>query len=92
VLWAAALILAFWPLHPFLPLFQAVSKSSYRLADLLDSLWIGAPESGFGASNLQVALAYDGLLASIDQSRKTWGAVRGSASRAKSSQVLSCWI
>jgi uncharacterized membrane protein YccC len=76
VLWAAALILAFWPLHPFLPLFQAVSKSGYRLADLLDSVWIGAPKSGLGASNLQVALAYDGLLASIDQSRKTWGAVR----------------
>jgi uncharacterized membrane protein YccC len=76
VLWGAALILALWPLHPFLPLFQAVSKGSFRLADLLDSVWIGAPKSGFGASNLQVALAYDGLLATIEESRKTLGAVR----------------
>ena len=76
VLWAAALILALWPLHPFLPLFQVVSKSSYRLSDLLDSVWIGAPKSRFGGSNLQVALAYDGLLTSLEQSRKTWAAVR----------------
>jgi uncharacterized membrane protein YccC len=76
VLWAAALTLALWPLHPFLPLFQAISKSSDRLADLLDSVWTGAPKSGSGASNLQVALSYDALLTSIEQSRRIWGAVR----------------
>jgi uncharacterized membrane protein YccC len=76
VLWAAALTLALWPLHAFLPLFQAISKSSDRLGDLVDSVWIGAPKSGFGASNLQVALAYDALLTSIEQSRTVWGAVR----------------
>jgi uncharacterized membrane protein YccC len=76
VLWAAALTLALWPLHPFLPLFQAISKSSDRLADLLDSVWAGAPKSRSGASNLQVALSYDALLTSIEQSRRIWGAVR----------------
>jgi uncharacterized membrane protein YccC len=76
VLWAAILVLALWPVHPFLPLFQGISKSSERLGDLLDSIWLGAPKSGAGASNLQVALAYDALLTSIEQSRKIWGAVR----------------
>jgi uncharacterized membrane protein YccC len=76
VLWAAALILALWPTHPFLPLFQSISKSCSRLADLLDAVWVGAPESGYGASNLQVALTYDGLLTSLEQNRKIWGAVR----------------
>jgi uncharacterized membrane protein YccC len=76
ILWAAALTLALWPLHPFFPLFQAISKSSDRLADLLDSVWVGAPKSGSGASNLQVALSYDALLTSIEQSRRIWGAVR----------------
>jgi hypothetical protein len=76
VLWGAVLILALWPVHPFLPLFQTISKSCGRLADLLDSVWIGAPKSGYGASNLQVAFAYDGLLTSIEESRKVWGAVR----------------
>jgi uncharacterized membrane protein YccC len=76
VLWAAVLTLALWPTHPFLPLFQVISKSCGRLGDLLDSVWIGAPKSGYGASNLQVALTYDGLLNSIEQSRKVWGAVR----------------
>jgi uncharacterized membrane protein YccC len=76
VLWAAALILALWSLHPFLPLFQSISKSGDRLSDLLDSVWTGVPKPGFGGSNLQVALAYDGLLTSLDQSRKTWAAVR----------------
>jgi len=76
VLWGALLILALWPVHPFLPLFQMISKSCGRLADLLDSVWIGTPKSGYGASNLQVALAYDGLLTSIEESRKSWAAVR----------------
>jgi uncharacterized membrane protein YccC len=76
VLWASVLILALWPVHPFLPLFETISKSCGRLADLLDAVWEGAPKSGFGGSNLQVALAYDGLLTSIDESRKVWGAVR----------------
>jgi len=76
VLWGAVLILALWPVHPFLPLFQTISKSCGRLADLLDSVWIGTPKSGYGTSNLQVALAYDGLLTSIEESRKVWGAVR----------------
>jgi uncharacterized membrane protein YccC len=76
VLWAAILTLALWPVRAFLPLFQAISKSSDRLGDLVDSVWVGAPKSGSGASNLQVALAYDALLASIEQSRKIWGAVR----------------
>jgi uncharacterized membrane protein YccC len=76
VLWGAVLILALWPAHPFLPLFQMISKSCGRLADLLDSVWVGTPKSGYGASNLRVALAYDGLLTSIEQSRKVWGAVR----------------
>jgi uncharacterized membrane protein YccC len=76
VLWAAALALALWPLHPFFPLFQAISKSSDRLGDLLDSVWIGVPKSGLGASNLQVALNYDALLTNIEQSRTIWGAVR----------------
>src|SRR5260221_6924460 len=74
--WAAVLTLALWPLHPFLPLFQSISKSSYRLGDLLDSIWTGVPKSGSGGSNLKVALAYDELLTSLEQSRKTWAAVR----------------
>jgi len=76
VLWGAVLTLALWPVHPFLPLFQTISKSCGRLADLLDSVWVGAPKSGYGTSNLQVALAYDGLLTSIEESRKVWAAVR----------------
>ncbi|MFY9985411.1 MAG: FUSC family protein [Chthoniobacterales bacterium] len=76
ILWAAVLILALWPVRPFLPLFQACSKSSEQLGNLLDAVWVGAPKSGSGASNLQVALAYDALLTSIEQSRKIWGAVR----------------
>ncbi|MBV8216118.1 MAG: FUSC family protein [Verrucomicrobia bacterium] len=76
VLWAAILILALWPVRAFLPLFQAISKSSDRLGDVVDSVWVGAPKSGSGASNLQVALAYDALLSSIEESRRIWGAVR----------------
>jgi uncharacterized membrane protein YccC len=76
VSWAAILTLALWPLRAFLPLFRAISRSSDRLGDLLDSVWVGAPKSGFGASNLQVALAYDALVTSIEESRKIWGAVR----------------
>jgi uncharacterized membrane protein YccC len=76
VLWAAVLILGLWPVSAFLPLFQGISKSSDRLGDLLDSVWAGAPKSGSGASNLQVALAYDAFLSSIEQSRTIWGAVR----------------
>jgi hypothetical protein len=76
VLWAAILILALWPVRAFLPLFRTISKSTDRLGDLVDSVWFGAPKSGSGASNLQVALAYDGLVTSIEESRKIWGAVR----------------
>jgi uncharacterized membrane protein YccC len=76
VLWAAILILALWPVRAFLPLFRTISKSADRLGDLLDSVWFGVPKSGYGASNLQVALAYDALLTSIEESRKIWGAVR----------------
>ena len=76
VLWAAILILALWPVRAFLPLFQTISKSTDRLGDLLDSVWFGAPKSGSGASNLQVALAYDALVTSVEESRKIWGAVR----------------
>jgi uncharacterized membrane protein YgaE (UPF0421/DUF939 family) len=76
VLWAAILILALWPVRAFLPLFKTISKGTDRLGDLLDSVWFSAPKSGFGASNLQVALAYDALVTSIEESRKIWGAVR----------------
>lgn len=76
IVWAAILTLALWPVRAFLPLFQAIAKSSDRLGDLLDSVWVGAPKSGSSASNLRVALAYDAFLTSIEQSRKVWVAVR----------------
>jgi uncharacterized membrane protein YccC len=76
ILWALGLTLAFWPLHAFSPLFEAIEKSCDRLADLLDAVWTGAPTALKSASNLQVALTYDAMLSSLEQSRAVWGAVR----------------
>ena len=76
ILWALGLTLAFWPLHAFSPLFEAIEKSCDRLADLLDAAWTGAPTALKSASNLQVALTYDAMLSSLEQSRAVWGAVR----------------
>ena len=76
ILWALALTLALWPVHAFSPLFQAIAKSCDQLGNLLDSVWEGASTSGHVASNFRVALAYDGLLASLEQSRNVWAAVR----------------
>jgi uncharacterized membrane protein YccC len=76
ILWALGLTLAFWPLHAFSPLFEAIAKSCDRLAELLDVVWTGAPTALKSASNLQVALAYDAMLGSLEQSRTVWGAVR----------------
>jgi len=74
--WALALSLALWPLRPYSPLFQALSASCAKLADLADEFWSGAATPNRLPINLEFAIAYDGFMSSLEPSRGIWGAVR----------------
>jgi uncharacterized membrane protein YccC len=76
VCWALLLSLALWPLRPYSPLFQALSASFAKLADLARAFWSGAPTRERSATNLQFAVAYDDFISSLERPRSMWGAVR----------------
>ena len=76
VWWALLLSLALWPLRPYSPLFQALSASCTKLADLAEAFWSGAPTTERAATNLEFAVAYDGFIKSLEDPRNIWGAVR----------------
>ncbi|MBV9489953.1 MAG: hypothetical protein JO069_09540, partial [Verrucomicrobia bacterium] len=88
--WALLLCLALWPLRPYSPLFAALSISCTKLADLTDAFWTGAATAQRSAVNLQFAIAYDGLMSSLEPARKIWGAIRArrSGPTARSRQLL----
>ena len=74
--WALLLSLALWPLAPYTPILQALSASFARLADLAEAFWAGAAAPGRGPNNLDFAIAYDGVMTSLERSRTIWGAFR----------------
>jgi uncharacterized membrane protein YccC len=74
--WALLLSLALWPLAPYTPVFQALSASFARLADLGATFWSGAAAPGRSANNLEFAIAYDGVMTSLERTRNIWGAAR----------------
>jgi uncharacterized membrane protein YccC len=74
--WALLLTLALWPLAPYRPILQALSASFARLADLGSAFWTGAAAPGRSPSNLDFAIAYDGVMTSLERSRTIWGAFR----------------
>ena len=74
--WALFLCLGLWPLAPYSPVFRACSVSVARLADLAATFWAGAAAPGHSANNLSFAIAYDGLMTSLERARDIWGAVR----------------
>jgi uncharacterized membrane protein YccC len=74
--WALFLCLGLWPLTPYAPVFQVCSVSVARLADLATTFWAGAAAPGQSANNLPFAIAYDGLMTSLERARDIWGAVR----------------
>jgi uncharacterized membrane protein YccC len=74
--WALLLSLGLWPLAPNTPVFQALSISFAKLADLGNAFWSGAAAPGRSATNLQFAIAYDAVMISLERSRSIWGAVR----------------
>ncbi len=74
--WALLLSLALWPLAPFAPVFQSLSASFARLADLGATFWLGAAAPGRSPNNLPFAMAYDGVMTSLERSRSIWGAFR----------------
>ena len=74
--WALFLCLGLWPLAPYSPVFQACSVSVARLGDLAATFWAGAAAPGQSPNNLPFAMAYDGLMTSLERARDTWGAVR----------------
>jgi uncharacterized membrane protein YccC len=74
--WALLLSLALWPLAPYAPILQALSNSFARLADLGTAFWSGAATPGRSPNNLDFAIAYDGVMISLERTRKIWGAFR----------------
>ena len=74
--WALLLSLALWPLAPYTPILQALSASFARLADLAEAFWAGAAAPGRAPNNLDFAIAYDGVMTSLERSRTIWGAFR----------------
>jgi uncharacterized membrane protein YccC len=87
--WALFLSLGLWPLTPFAPVFQAISAGVARLADLSAAFWEGAATPGQFPNNLPFAIAYDGLMTSLERARDIWGAVRaGRAGPSKRSIAL----
>jgi uncharacterized membrane protein YccC len=74
--WALLLSLALWPLAPYAPILQALSASFARLADLSATFWSGAAAPGRSPNNLAFAIAYDGVMTSLERSRSIWGAFR----------------
>jgi uncharacterized membrane protein YccC len=74
--WALLLSLALWPLAPYSPVFQALSASFGRLANLAATFWSGAATPGRSPNNLEFAIAYDGVMTSLERSRNIWGAAR----------------
>jgi hypothetical protein len=67
--WALLLSLALWPLAPYTPILQALSASFARLADLSVAFWSGAAAPGRSPTNLEFAIAYDGVMTSLERSR-----------------------
>jgi uncharacterized membrane protein YccC len=74
--WALLLSLGLWPLAPYTPILQALSTSFARLADLEMAFWAGAAAPGRSPTNLEFAIAYDGVMTSLERSRNIWGAFR----------------
>jgi uncharacterized membrane protein YccC len=74
--WALLLSLALWPLAPYAPIFQALAASFARLANLSATFWSGAAVLGRSPNNLDFAIAYDGVMTSLERSRSIWGAFR----------------
>ena len=74
--WALLLSLALWPLAPYTPILQALSASFSRLADLGAAFWSGAAAPGRSPNNFAFAIAYDGVMTSLERSRSIWGAFR----------------
>ncbi len=74
--WAFLLSLALWPIRPYSPLFQALSGSCLKLADLADAFWSGAATPDRLPTNFQFAVAYDGFMSSLERARAIWGAMR----------------
>jgi uncharacterized membrane protein YccC len=74
--WALLLSLALWPLAPYTPILQALSTSFARLADLGVAFWAGAAAPDRSPTNLEFAIAYDGVMTSLERSRSIWGAFR----------------
>jgi uncharacterized membrane protein YccC len=74
--WALLLSLALWPLAPYAPILQALAASFIKLADLGATFWSGAAVPGRSPNNLDFAIAYDGVMTSLERSRFIWGAFR----------------
>lgn len=74
--WALLLSLALWPLAPYTPILQALSASFTRLSELSAVFWSGAARPGRSPDNLAFAMAYDGVMTSLERSRSIWGAFR----------------
>jgi uncharacterized membrane protein YccC len=74
--WALLLSLALWPLAPYAPILQALAASFIKLADLGAAFWSGAAAPGRSPNNLDFAMAYDGVMTSLERSRSIWGAFR----------------
>jgi hypothetical protein len=74
--WALLLSLALWPLAPYAPILQALAASFNKLADLGTTFWSGAAAPGRSPNNLDFAIAYDGVMTSLERSRSIWGAFR----------------
>ncbi len=76
VLWAIILSIALWPIRAHLPVFRAAGQCFVRLGSMTETFWIGAATVRRPARNLDFALAYDGLVTSLNQARQIWGMVR----------------
>jgi uncharacterized membrane protein YgaE (UPF0421/DUF939 family) len=75
-LFGLSLSVAFWPLHIFSPVFNQLSISYLRLAELLDVFWIGTASNGRTGNNLPFALAFDSFITQLETTRTTWGTIR----------------
>jgi uncharacterized membrane protein YccC len=74
--WALLLSLALWPLAPYTPILQPLSASFTKLSELSAVFWSGAATPGKSPNNLAFAVAYDGVMTSLERSRSIWGAFR----------------
>jgi Fusaric acid resistance protein-like/FUSC-like inner membrane protein yccS len=74
--WAMALCLGLWIVHPFAPIFEALAESYEKLAQLAHDAWQGFDEAKGVSANLKFALDYEECVAKITHAREVWGAVR----------------